>query len=181
MGQVDVSSLPSQRTPSEHRLVDGSMFLGVQEFIVKKSGRYINTHSLRRRGTSSEKQKGEKKQYLEQPLIPNTKTKNYQSSRSWRKKMEHFKNYLEQCTIKCAEQKSEIYISGGLLFPCCCFGQPFKWWKDEKKGDVHEMIGDYDKINLKKVHRNIRDIVEGDFFKSVQDSWSRKDRLETVL
>ncbi len=156
--------------------------LGVQEFIVKKSGRYINTHSLQEKtGHQAKNKKGENKQYLEQPLDPKYQNKELPKFKELEKKYGTFKNYLEQCTIKCkAEQKSEIYISaGGLLFPCCWLaGQPFKWWKDEKKGDVHEMIGDYDKINLKKV-RNIREIVEGDFFKSVQDSWSRKDRLET--
>ena len=78
------------------------------------------------------------------------------------------------------EQKQEIYISAeGYTFPCCWLaGQPFKWWKEEKKGDVHNMIGDYDKINLKKV-RNLREIVEGDFFNRVTKSWSGSDRLET--
>ena len=70
--------------------------------------------------TSAEKQKGEKKQYLEQPLDPKYQNKELPKFKELEKKYGTFKNYLEQCTIKCKpEQKSEIYISiGGLLFPC---------------------------------------------------------------
>ena len=95
-----------------------------------------------------------KKNILEDPKYKNKELPKFKEIE---KKYGTFKSYLEQCTIKCkAEEKSEIYISAeGFTFPCCWLaGQPFKWWKDEKKGDVHNMIGDYDKINLKKV-RNL--------------------------
>ena len=154
--------------------------LGVQEFIVKKSGRYINTATLtEKEGHQAQNRKGEKKQYLEQPVNPKYQNKELPKFKELEKKHGTFQNYLEQCTIKCkAEEKSEIYISAeGFVFPCCWLaGQPYKWWRSTKEGDVHDMIQNYDLINIKKTP--LRDIVEGGFFKRVQESWSGK-RLGT--
>ena len=159
--------------------------LGVKEFIVKKSGRYINTASLKEKEGHQAQFKGGFTQYLEQPENPKYQNKELPKFKELETKYGTFKEYLKVCTIDCkAEKKKEIYISAeGHVTPCCWLhGQPYKWWRPTKSGDVHEMIGNYDLINLKKV-RNIKDIIEGDFFQRVKDSWKKiywtDGRLET--
>ncbi len=168
---------------NEHQVEDArkwSRVLGVKDFIVKKSGRYINTQSLKTKdGHQAVNKKGETKQYLEQPLDPKYKNKALPQYKVLEKKYGTFDKYLEVCKIDCrAEDKKEIYISAeGYTFPCCWLaGQPYKWWRDQKEGDVHDLIGDYDLINIKKTP--LKEIVNGGFFKRVQESWTG-DRLKT--
>jgi len=162
-----------------------SKVLGCNEFIVKKSGRYINTASLKEKEGHQSQFKGNLTQYLQQPKQKKYQNKELPKFGELESKYGTFKEYLKVCTIDCkAEKKKEIYISAeGHVTPCCWLhGQPYKWWRPTKSGDVHEMIGNYDLINLKKV-RNIKDIIEGDFFQRVKDSWKKiywtDGRLET--
>ena len=162
-----------------------SKVLGCNEFIVKKSGRYINTASLKEKEGHQSQFKGNLTQYLQQPKQEKYQNKELPKFGELESKYGTFKEYLKVCTIDCkAEKKKEIYISAeGHVTPCCWLhGQPYKWWRPTKSGDVHEMIGNYDLINLKKV-RNIKDIIEGDFFQRVKDSWKKiywtDGRLET--
>jgi MoaA/NifB/PqqE/SkfB family radical SAM enzyme len=168
---------------NEHQVEDArrwSQALGVKDFIVKKSGRYINTQSLKTKdGHQAVNKKGETKQYLEQPIDPKYQNKALPQYKVLEERYGTFEKYLEVCKIDCrAEDKKEIYVSAeGFTFPCCWLaGQPYKWWRKQKEGDVHDLIGDYDLINVKKTP--LRQIVNGEFFDRVQESWTG-DRLKT--
>lgn len=169
---------------NEHQVEDArrwSRALGVSEFIVKKSGRYINTATLtEKEGHQAQNKKGEKQQYLEQPIAEQYKNKELPKFKKIEQKYGSFDKYLDVCNIDCkAIKKKEIYISAeGYTFPCCWLaGQPYKWWRKEKEGDVHTMIGNYDLINIKKTP--LKQIVKGGFFNRVEHSWDKENRLKT--
>jgi hypothetical protein len=54
-------------------------------------------------------------------------------------------------------------------------GQIFKWWRDPADAEEHQLIestGGYDNINV--IITPLKDIVNGNFFKKVEKSWSDK-------
>jgi MoaA/NifB/PqqE/SkfB family radical SAM enzyme len=61
----------------------------------------------------------------------------------------------------CNENKKEIYLrANGYVSPCCILG-------DVERNEPSKIINDYKKINLH--HTDLKTILEGDFFKDLQD------------
>ena len=144
---------------NEHQVKSAEIYaklLGF-DFVLKKSGRYINTQSLERKSVQGN---------LEQPDNPEYRNKELSKLDSF---VEQMKSGVE---IDCkAIPKKEIYISAeGFVFPCCWLGsQPYKFWRPDVGGDVWDAIGSWHNVNAKEL--SIKEIVEGDFFRKVEDSW----------
>ena len=77
----------------------------------------------------------------------------------------------EQERIVCEVQEeytSVFVVSNGLVYPCCFIGS--HWVNsDQKLLDWYRMAGGQESLNLYK--HSLRDIVEGEFFSIVQDSF----------
>ena len=81
--------------------------------------------------------------------------------------------YYDATPINCkAIEKSEIFVTAeGHVFPCCwTAGQQYKWYWGPREAPIWKLIGDPDNISLRK--HTIQEIVEGPFFKAIEDSWS---------
>lgn len=166
---------------NEHQVEDARQFaqlMGVRNFIVKKSGRYVDSATL----TNKEEhhvldRKNNFNHLLTKPV--NEKYQNKATETDYGKIVDKFgslENYIQVADInpKCANKK-EIYVSAeGLVFPCCWLGgQIYKWWRLKEDGDVYKLIlttGGLDAINANK--NPLKDIIEGEFFEEIQNSWS---------
>ena len=165
---------------NEHQVEEAEMqakLMGVKDFIVKKSGRYITTNNLEKRDQhQAVDRKGNTKQLLSQPRNP--KYRNKAIDTDYDKIIEKFgsmDNFIDVAPIepKCVKKK-EIYVSAeGLVFPCCWLaGQVYKWWRpieDSQEFKVISSTGGFKKIN---VHFTPLDkILKGDFFSEIEKSW----------
>lgn len=165
---------------NEHQVEEAEKFsklVGVKEFIVKKSGRYVYSADLRKRDEhQAVDRKGNNTQLLSQPTNP--KYRNQAIDEDYSKIIDEFgsmDNFIDVAPIKpkCVTKK-EIYVSSeGLVFPCCWLaGQVYKWWRPMEESQEYKVIsstGGFDKINSN--HTPLEEILEGDFFATVKHSW----------
>lgn len=177
---------------NEHQVEQARQYaqlLGVDKFIVKKSGRYVTAAQMTNRDTHKVvNRKGEFSHDLSKPKDP--KYQNKATESDYPKIVEAYgslEKFIEVADIepKCIKKK-EIYVSAeGHVMPCCWLhGQIYKWWRPQSHSDVHRMVektGGYDQINALKTP--MKDCIESDFFQKVEDSWSiqgcKQGRLQT--
>ena len=161
---------------NEHQVEEArqlSKDMGFEKFQVKKTGRFFST--VRHKGKESHKatnRKGEETQKLEKP-----KDKYVNSALKKEKDLvtEHgsMDAYYDKTPISCkAIEKSEIFVTAeGHVFPCCwTAGQQYKWYWRPREAPIWKLIGDPDNISLRK--HTLNEIVDGPFFKAIEDSWS---------
>jgi hypothetical protein len=141
------------------------------KFVIKKSGRYLSTNTLKLRPEHQAVDRhGNETQLLAFPEDPKYQNKSKGDYDAVTDKFGSMDNYLEVAEIqpKCIK-KEEIYISAeGLVLPCCwTAGQMYKWWMKPQQAQIWEHINKFD-INGKT--NSIKDIRKT-FFKSISDSW----------
>ena len=161
---------------NEHQVEEArqlAMDMGFEKFQVKKTGRFFST--VRHEGKESHQamnRKGEETQKLEKPY---DKYINRALNKEQGLVAKHgsMDAYYDATPIKCkAIEKSEIFVTAeGHVFPCCwTAGQQYKWYWGPREAPIWKLIGDPDNISLRK--HTIQEIVEGPFFKAIEDSWS---------
>ena len=141
------------------------------EFVKKKTGRWVQSY----KGNKIQKKETSKGNEIKPP-----KNKNYQnkSVNDYEKLIdEHgdFNSYLDATKILCKSLKTkEIYISAeGLVTPCCwTAGKLYKTYDELGKTHMWSYIDDIKNINA--LQKPLRDIIEGNFFKRIEESWSIK-------
>lgn len=70
--------------------------------------------------------------------------------------------------LACQPDKREIYLrANGYVSPCCILG-------DVERNEPKQIIKDYNKINLH--HTDLKDILEGDFFKDLENGINGGDK-----
>ena len=145
--------------------------IGVNKFLVKKSGRYISTVSLNLRPEHQAVDRhGNETQLLAFPKDPKYQNKSKGDYNDVVDRFGSMDNYLDVAEIQCkAIKKEEIYISAeGYVFPCCwTAGQMYKWWMEPEEAQIWEHIKKQD-INGKTTP--ISKIINT-FFKSIEESW----------
>jgi len=161
---------------NEHQVEEArqlAMDMGFEKFQVKKTGRFFST--VTHEGKESHQamgRKGEETQKLEKP---DNKYINTALKKEHELIAEHgsMDAYYDETSIKCkAIEKSEIFVTAeGHVFPCCwTAGQQYKWYWEPCEAPIWKLIGDPNNISLRK--HTIQEIVEGPFFKAIEDSWS---------
>ena len=92
-------------------------------------------------------------------------------------------SYLDQSCIKCkvAEEKN-VYISAeGLVFPCCwTANQLYLWYQDPSKNEIWKLI-DHDTKNVSALENSLESIIEGPYFKRIEDSWNKPSIIDGKL
>jgi MoaA/NifB/PqqE/SkfB family radical SAM enzyme len=172
---------------NEHQVKLAEMqakLMGVDEFIVKKSGRYVTSAALEKKDShQAMDRKGNLTQLLAPPNNPEYKNKEIEN---YDEIVEKYGGSMERLVMeapmypKCV-QKNEIYVSAtGLVFPCCwTHGQVFKWWRQLEESEEYQLLdkcGGFNSIDV-NIHP-LEDILKGRFFKEIFNSWSEK-RLRT--
>jgi MoaA/NifB/PqqE/SkfB family radical SAM enzyme len=173
---------------NEHQVEEAEQYaklLGVKKFVAKKSGRFFSSISLKGK---TEHQALSRKGTLTELLSPPVSEKYQNKALGKEEQIIQFygsmPKYLDVSEIECKVAKTvEIYISAeGLVFPCCwTAGRMYKWWRplgEEQIWDHINKVG-LDNINAKNIP--IQDIVEGEFFQSIEDSWGCNSVAEGKL
>lgn len=158
---------------NEHQVEEAERYaklLGVKNFIVKKSGRYLTANHERKTEHQAQFRKG-LGELLSEPTNPKYKNKALQQDVDVKKVISE-----ERVDPKCVK-KSEIYVSAeGFVFPCCwTAGQMYKWYLEPEASEIWKHINKYE-INALKT--SIKGVVEGGFFSSIANAWEGEDRLK---
>lgn len=161
---------------NEHQVDEArqySKLLGVDHFIVKKSGRYLTSSLTRKTKHQAVFRKG-KGELLSEPTQAEYKNKALQEDVDVIKIIEH-----EEVSPKCVDRK-EIYVSAeGYVLPCCwTAGQMYKWYKEPESTQIWENLKKY---NANALDSSIKDVVNNGFFESISDRWIGNNRLDICV
>ncbi len=161
---------------NEHQVEEAEQYaklLGVDQFVVKKSGRYITAKNTRKTEHQAvfRDRLGE---LLSEPKNPKYKNKALQEDVDVVRIIEQ-----EKVVPKCVAKK-EIYVSAeGYVFPCCwTAGRMYKWYKEPKSEQIWENLNMYDANAL---NSSIQEVVNNGFFQSISDRWTGDNRLDVCV
>ena len=165
---------------NEHQVEDIENFskeLGFKRFTSKKTGRFLTKdHTIIERQEVLDKE-GNIEYYLEKPRQEKYRNVSLEKIDNIIKEVSSFDDYLDEVPIKClVKSKKEIYLSAeGLLVPCGwlhdrMYGEYVKDSKSSKQfWNLIYNTGGKDKLNAKI--NSLKDIIEGDLFRKVSESW----------
>ena len=163
--------------------------LGFVDFQIKKTSRFFKTLYEKDEYLDSTileygkhpvfNRKGEIVYYLELPSNKEYRNNMEDVIFDIIKDNESFNNYLDKVYIDCQAIKTGgVFISAfGEVYPCCtvyqqvCYGKLFGV---TDKTELNE-YNIYKKYNISAFDYSIKEIVEGGFFKEIQDSFMKKD------
>jgi len=156
---------------NEHQIEEARLLaktIGVQEFVVKKTGRFFSNIKLK----GKDEHVG-----LTKPKQNINRNKSLNKEQTIINKYGSMESYLNKTEIDCKVLKTkEIYLSAeGLVLPCCWLaGQMYKWYLPPESTDIWKLI-DKDKISIK--NNTFDSILHSDLFKNIKKSWN-KDSLD---
>jgi MoaA/NifB/PqqE/SkfB family radical SAM enzyme len=166
---------------NEHQIEEArqmSRDMGFELFQVKKTGRfYSNTKSQGKDEQEVKNRKGEIEYVLEKPLDPQWQNQALQKENDLVNRYGSMDSYLDSTPIVCKTgAEKSIYLSAeGLVFPCCWTGnQMYLWYHQPESTPIWDLIrnvGGKDAISA--LNHSIDDIIEGPFFQSIEDTWSK--------
>jgi MoaA/NifB/PqqE/SkfB family radical SAM enzyme len=168
---------------NEHQVEDIeklSKELGFQKFTLKKTARFLTKDHIIIEKQEVLDKEGNIEYYLEKPEESKYRNVSMEKIDKIIKENNSFDNHLDELSIKChVKAKKEIYISAeGLVVPCGwlhdrMYGQYVKDSKSSKQfWDMINDTGGKDKLDAKK--HSIKEIVEGDLFRKVSESWTKE-------
>ena len=129
------------------------------EFVKKKTGRWVQSY----KGNKIDKKQTSKGNEIKPPSSEEYQNKSVNKYDTLIKKYGDFNSYLDATTIKC---KSE-----GLVTPCFwTAGKLYKTYETIGQNQIWSYIDDIKNINA--LHKPLRDIIEGDFFNKIEQSWN---------
>jgi MoaA/NifB/PqqE/SkfB family radical SAM enzyme len=158
--------------------------LGFSDIIVKKTWRFMNKKHEYQNSYPVLDENGDVEYYLEVPTDQDYVNENYQKINFINKKYNSIKEYLKATDITCQHKSiRKIYISAeGMVFPCGWIHDRLYGYEAEQhidKDKLLEMIkisGGEELINLNS--STIDEIINGEFFQRIQESWTNTERLE---
>lgn len=170
---------------NQHQVEEARKFsggLGFKEFNVKKTSRFLNRNHEFRSSMDVYDKKGFVEYKIAMPTVEQYVNDGYH--KIMHRSPGDLTQYLSSCEIKCNAVKiKEIYIGAdGFVFPC-------GWLHDRLYGpevtehpdyvgirDMMSKNGSW--INANVFYTPLQQIVDGDWFKRLEMSWSTSDRLE---
>jgi MoaA/NifB/PqqE/SkfB family radical SAM enzyme len=160
-----------------------STSLGFSEFSVKRTGRFLDRNHVYRDSMPVYNGQGLIDYSIAVPENLNYLNSGYQQV-ALIKQQSGIKNYAAQTCIKCNSKRiKEIYIGAdGFVFPCGwlhdrLYGPEVENHEDHVKiKQLMVKAGGWAKVNI--FHTPLQQIVDGDWFKIISESWSNSDRLE---
>jgi len=161
-----------------------SQLLGFSNFFVKRTGRFLDRKHVYHDSMPVYNKDGFIDYAISVPTNTDYINSGYKKITFVKEQYTSLHDYAQQACISCnAERIKEIYIGAdGFVFPC-------GWLHDRLYGpevESHEdhvkikrlmtKAGGWDKVNI--FHTSLKEIVNGDWFTVISDSWSNKDRLD---
>jgi len=175
---------------NEHQIEEAQILakeLGFKKFSLKKTGRFFsNTKSEVKTRQEVRGKNGDIEYYLEMPLNPKWHNNALQKEDELVKKYGHIEKYLDSAHINCkVEAEKSLYVSAdGFVFPCCWTGnQLYPWYFEPRSSQMWKIIDSLEQKekSISALHNPIGAIVEGPFFKKIEDSWAKKSTKEGKL
>ena len=161
---------------NEHQVEEAQQFsqlMGVKNFIVKKSGRYLTANHERKTEHQAVFRKGLGE------LLAEPKNEKYRNN-ALKKAVDIITIIQEEKVVPKCVQKKEIYVSAeGFVFPCCwTHGQMYKWYLEPEEAQIWENIKAH---NINALNTSIEEVVNGGFFESIEKRWEGENRLDVCV
>lgn len=151
---------------------------GVEKFMKKKTGRFIDTNSNKKEKHQAKDRKGKDTAELKKPQAK-YQNKALTKQEAILKKYGNMDAYYDAAPIVCKVKKeNSLFITAeGLALPCCwTAGRMYKWWhEDPKIEQIWNFIPDKSKLD---VRNGLDKVFETGIFDDIQDSWN-KDSCES--
>jgi MoaA/NifB/PqqE/SkfB family radical SAM enzyme len=164
--------------------IEKSKDLGFQDIIIKKTWRFLDKNHEFQEKYPVYGPDGSIEYHLELPTNNHYLNENYQKIHFIKNKFQKISQYFKSTTITCHHKLiKKIFISAeGLVFPCGWLHDRLYGFEAEQHGDhfrLHQMLescGGIRSINLN--YTEIDNILHGDFFRVLQESWENSNRLD---
>jgi len=152
---------------------------GVERFMKKKTGRFINTNSEKKETHQAKNRKGVNMQQLAKPKKAEHQNLALLKQEEIEKTYGSMMDYYNQASIKCKvagkDTKSIFITAEGLVMPCCwTAGRMYKWWHSDPKveqiWDFIDAAGGKDGISAKV--NGIEGVFASGIMKDIQRSWA---------
>lgn len=162
---------------------------GVQDFQVKKTGRFFSNIKTKIKDAQEVWDKDEKVEYLlELPRSEKYVNKAFAKGKTEEQKAGgDMKKYIERSVIDCkvAAEKSVYLTSEGFVLPCCWLAiRMYPWYSGKGKTEIWKILekvsGGMESLNALKY--GIEAVVEGEFFQKVlPESWNKSSHEDGKL
>jgi MoaA/NifB/PqqE/SkfB family radical SAM enzyme len=151
--------------------------LGFKKFTVKKTGRFFSNTKMKINDHQEVHNKNGGIDYIiEKPTRAEFQNKSLQQENAIVKMYGSMDNYLNETQVSCKVIKeNSLYISAeGLVFPCCwTANQLYLWYMPKEHGQIWNIIKKHGgKESLSSLHHPIPQIIAGDVFKEIKESWA---------
>jgi MoaA/NifB/PqqE/SkfB family radical SAM enzyme len=175
---------------NEHQVEEAQKLasdLGFKKINFKKTGRFFsNTRSEVKSHQAVLDKEGKVEYYLEMPINPKFQNQALLKEQELVSKYGTLEKYLDQVLIDCKVQaENSIYVSAeGAVFPCCwTANQMYPWYFEPKTSQIWKIIDSLDAglESISALNRPIQDIINGEFFKKIEESWPRKSTKDGKL
>ena len=167
---------------NEHQVEEArakALEIGVEEFRVKKTGRFFDSSQLKMMeelsfGPSDNATK------IRPPKNVEYRSNIESETEARVNRYGSVSNYLASAVIDCRAQiENSVYVSAeGLVFPCCWLaGQMYPWYKNVEESEVFSAVNNLagGKESLSLYRNSLNSILSDSFFQStVPNSWSEK-------
>lgn len=172
---------------NEHQIEQArslSKELGFDNFFVKRTGRFLNRNHVYQDSMPVYNKDGFIDYSISVPTLAEYVNAGYQKLSFIKQEMKNVHDYANQTCISCNSKRiNEIYIGAeGFVFPCGwlhdrLYGPEVESHADHLKiKSLISKAGGWDKINI--FYTPLKQIVDGPWFKIIEDSWNNEDRLE---
>jgi len=157
---------------------------GFENFVAKKTGRFVTTTSDAKSSHQAVDRKGRETAELKKPE-EKYQNKALRDQQQIIEKYGSMHEYYDQTQIVCKVSKSKsIYVSAeGLVLPCCwTAGRMYKWWQKnpfvEQIWDYINQIGGKEKLNAKN---GLEKVFQTGIFDLIANSWNKKSCADGKL
>jgi len=146
---------------------------GVEKFMKKKTGRFIDTNSNKKEKHQAKDRKGKDTAELKKPE-EKYQNKALTKQETILKKYGNMDAYYDAAPIICKVKKeNSLFVTAeGLALPCCwTAGRMYKWWhKDPTVEQIWDFIPDKKALDARN---GLHKVFDTGIFDQIQDSWAK--------